>query len=187
MQVLEYSDFNPLPDELVDRRTQEGQPIFWAGSIAVHVFDAAFLRRAVADAASLPFHVAHKSVSHIAADGTHVEAKQPNAYKFERFIFDLMPLAERAIVVEVEDREAFAPLKNASGQSSDTPEHVREQWSALHREWLRAAGVQIDDTTPVEIQPLFAQDAAELSARRQTRNARHFSHLFSIASDFCKV
>ena len=73
------------------------------------------------------------------AAGRRIEPAAPNAIKFERFIFDLMPEAQRAIVVEVDLAEAFAPLKNASGAKADTPETVREQLLALHRGWLRQA------------------------------------------------
>ena len=58
LRIIEYSDLNPLADEIVERREPDGSPIFWAGSTAIHVFDAAFLRRMASDAESLPFHVA---------------------------------------------------------------------------------------------------------------------------------
>ena len=35
----------------------------------------------------------------------------PNAFKFERFIFDLMPLADSVTVIEIDPAEGFAPLK----------------------------------------------------------------------------
>ena len=44
-----------------------------------------------AAAAGLPFHVAHKKVAYVDAAGRRVEPREPNALKFERFIFDLMP------------------------------------------------------------------------------------------------
>ena len=97
--------------------------------------------------------------------GNRVEPAEPNAIKFERFIFDLMPQARGAIVVEVDPRLAFAPLKNASGAKDDTPESVRSQLSALHRGWLRQAGVQVDDDVAVEVSPLYALDAEELRAK----------------------
>ena len=81
--------------------------------------------------------------------------REPNAIKFERFIFDLMPQARNAIVVEVDPALAFAPLKNASGAKDDTPESVRSQLSALHRDWLRQAGAEVADDVPVEISPLY--------------------------------
>jgi UDP-N-acetylglucosamine/UDP-N-acetylgalactosamine diphosphorylase len=115
----------------------------------------------------LPFHIAHKKVAHVDATGNRIEPKQPNAIKFERFIFDLMPQARNAIVVEVDPAMAFAPLKNASGAKEDTPESVQSQLSAMHRGWLRQAGVEVADDVAVEISPMFALDAEELKSKIQ--------------------
>lgn len=178
MQVLEYSDLNPLADEIVERRTADGAPVFWAGSIAIHVFDVSLLAREAVRAEALPFHVAHKAVPFIDERGRRVEPARPNACKFERFIFDLMPEARNPLVVEGDAAEIFAPLKNASGEPSDTPESVRKQMSDLHRRWLRAAGAVVDDATPVEISPLFAQDEPEtrvrVAAGTEISAPRHF-------------
>ncbi len=101
----------------------------------------------------------------IDAAGRRVEAAKPNAIKFERFIFDLMPSARNAVVVEVDPASAFAPLKNASGAALDTPELVKAQISDLHRRWLRDAGVEVADGTTVEISPRLALDAEELRGK----------------------
>jgi UDP-N-acetylglucosamine/UDP-N-acetylgalactosamine diphosphorylase len=161
LHVIEYSD---LPKEAAQRRKADGSLAIWAGSIGVHVMDLAFLDRMAGTAAGLPFHAARKKVPHIDASGRRIEPASENALKFERFIFDLLPSALRAIVVEVDPRGHFAPLKNASGEV-DTPEKVQAQLVALHARWLRAAGVELLDGVPVEISPLWALDAGEVAAR----------------------
>src|SRR5262249_30744441 len=105
---------------------------------------------------------ARKQVAFINEQGIRVEPSQPNAIKFERFIFDLLPLAERAIVVEGDAADWFAPVKNPPGDQRDSPDTCRAALLALHRKWLSAAGAQIVSQAPVEISPLFALDAAEL-------------------------
>lgn len=165
LRVIEYSEFKNLDAEIQSKRTAEGSPVFWAGSIAVHAFDLAFLARAAGKADALPFHRAKKKVACLDDAGRQVEPTKPNAVKFERFIFDLMPRAERAIVVEVDPRRHFAPLKNASGEAQDTPELVKAQMADLHRQWLRGAGFEVADDVAVEIGPLFALDSQELAAR----------------------
>jgi UDP-N-acetylglucosamine/UDP-N-acetylgalactosamine diphosphorylase len=160
--VIEYSD---LPGDVAGRRNADGSLAIWAGSIAVHVFARSFLERMAASAAGLPFHAARKKVACIDASGRRVEPQGPNALKFERFIFDLMPSAAAAVVIEVDPALAFAPLKNASGAPTNTPETVRAQMAALHRGWLRRAGVEVADEVAVEINPLFAQDAEELAGK----------------------
>ncbi len=166
LQILEYSDLNPLSDEIVGRRMPGGSPVFWAGNIAVHIFNLAFLEQVAESDEGLPFHFAHKAVPHIdPASGQQIEPEAPNALKFERFIFDLLPAAKKAIVYEVDAQAAFAPVKNAPGEASDTPESVQRQMISLARQWLAEAGAQVDPQVTVEISPLLAQDATELAAR----------------------
>ncbi len=162
LMVIEYSD---LPDDAARRTNADGSLAIWAGSIAVHVFDLDFLCRAKDQADSLPYHFAHKKVAYIDATGRRVEPAKANGIKFERFIFDLMPSARNAIVVEVDPDSAFAPLKNASGAAADTPESVMAQISNLHRQWLREAGVEVADGIAVEISPWFALDAEEMRGK----------------------
>ena len=162
LMVIEYSD---LPEDVARRTNADGSLAIWAGSIAVHVFDLDFLRRAKNEADSLPYHLAHKKVAHVDAAGRRVEPSSANAIKFERFIFDLMPSARNAIVVEVDPAWAFAPLKNASGAAADTPESVKAQISNLHRQWLQEAGVEVADRLTVEISPWLALDAEELRGK----------------------
>ena len=92
LMVIEYSD---LPDDAARRRNPDGSLAIWAGSIAVHVMDTAFLRRLAGTADGLPFHIAQKKVIAIDPFGKDVQPRQHNAIKFERFIFDLMPQARQ--------------------------------------------------------------------------------------------
>jgi UDP-N-acetylglucosamine/UDP-N-acetylgalactosamine diphosphorylase len=162
LMVIEYSD---LPDVVAQRRNPDGSLAIWAGSIAVHAIDAAFLERTSAMADALPFHIARKKVACVDAAGRTVEPKEPNAIKFERFIFDLIPLASHATVVEIDPAEGFAPLKNGPGAPRDTAEWVQAQMTAQHRRWLRRAGVEVADGLPVEIGPLWALDAEEVAEK----------------------
>ena len=112
-------------------------------------------------AASLPYRTAVKTVKHHDPHtGQIVEGA--NALKFERFIFDALPHAERWLAVETQRAEEFAPIKNATG--TDSPETARAAQIALHTEWLNRAGIDPRGHA-VEISPLFALDAEELADR----------------------
>lgn len=163
-RIVEYSEFNHLDDELIAQRDASGLR-FWAGNTAIHIFDLRFLQRMASDGGQLPFHVARKRVPHVSAAGHEVEPTEPNALKFERFVFDLLPAAQRSLVVEVDQQQAFAPLKNAPGSPTDSPESVRAQMIALHQAWLRAAGARFAPEVAVEISPLFALDQAAVAQR----------------------
>ncbi|GAB6167532.1 UDPGP type 1 family protein [Thermostilla marina] len=162
LHVIEYSD---LPDELARRTAEDGSLLLWAGSIGVHVINLDFLARMSDLAEALPFHIARKKVPYVDLQGQAHKPESPNAIKFERFIFDLIPQAENAIVVEVDAAEHFAPLKNAPGAAEDTPEAVREAIVAFYRKWLEAAGAEVADGVAVEVSPLFALDVDELRTK----------------------
>ncbi|GAB5402984.1 MAG: UDPGP type 1 family protein [Aureliella sp.] len=160
--IIEYSD---LPEEAAKLTQPDGSLKFWAGNIAIHVFDLAFLESVVDDANGLPFHRAHKPVPYVNDFGDLVKPDSANAIKFERFVFDLLPLAENAIVVEGDASQVFAPVKNADGAEVDTPSLSKKALLALHRSWLAAAGASVPDDVSVEIHPCWALDANEVASK----------------------
>ena len=164
LHVIEYSD---LPDDVAELRDEAGELKFWAGSIAVHVFERALLERALEFSGTLPFHVARKIVPTIDRAGEPIKPEESNALKFERFIFDLLPAAQRPIVVEYAEQDCFAPLKNAPGAPKDTAEYVQQMMFSQYRQWLEAAGAHVSDNANVEISPFYALDAAGVAERVQ--------------------
>jgi UDP-N-acetylglucosamine/UDP-N-acetylgalactosamine diphosphorylase len=163
--VIEYSD---LPGELAEQRRPDGGLELWAGTIAVHVFDREFVEGLAAGGAHLPFHRAVKKVPYVGDDGELVELDQPNAVKFETFVFDALPIAERSAIVETDRAVEFEPLKNASGDSS--PESVRAAMTELFAGWLEECGSRVARVAdggvpfPIEISPLRAMSASDLAA-----------------------
>jgi UDP-N-acetylglucosamine/UDP-N-acetylgalactosamine diphosphorylase len=165
-QIIEYSDF---PPEIAAQTEADEQLRFWAGNTAMHVFDRTFLERAAGDAQALPFHVARKAVAHWTAAG-EVTPAAPNAIKFERFIFDVLPWAEKALIVEGARAAEFNPVKNRDG--NDSPATATTALMALHRQWIRDAGGTIAEDVPVEISPLVALVADDLGQRFGGRTIR---------------
>lgn len=170
LAMIEYSD---LPLELARQTDEHGKLRIWAGNPAIHIFDVEFLERVTgargAACRSLPFHVARKKVPCIDEKGRPIEPTKENALKFEMFIFDVLPLAERWLLVESNRQDEFAPLKNATG--ADSPGSVQRALTNLAARWLEQAGVPVprrkdgEPQWPLEISPLHALDAAELAAK----------------------
>lgn len=165
LQIIEYSD---LPEDVANQREDSGELRLWAGSIAVHVIGRRFLDRVVSKPQLLPFHRANKKVPFVDEKGERVEPQEPNGIKFERFIFDLLPAAENAIVIEGLPEQVFAPVKNADGAPTDTPQACRQALVAQHRRWIEAAGSKVAEGVAVEIHPDVALDQDE--ARRVLKN-----------------
>ncbi len=167
--VIEYSD---LPEALARARNPDGSRRFDAGNIAIHLLTRRFVERLTADRAAfaLPWHRAMKKVPFVELpDGRRVEPQEPNAVKLESFVFDALPLAERAMLLETSRAEEFSPVKNATGV--DSVETARRDMSRRAARWMRDAGYTIPlraDGEPdglFEISPLLAQCAEELLAR----------------------
>jgi len=162
VQIIEYSD---LPDQYALKTDDSNELVLWAGNIAVHIFSTNFLVRASQSTSSLPYHLAKKIVPYIDGQGNRQQPTEPNAIKFEKFIFDLLPIANNALAVEVEKSKGFAPVKNANGAETDTPSLASKAVSDLQKGWLRENDVIISDDVTVEIHPSFAFSAVSLANR----------------------
>ena len=141
-------------------RKKGGKLYYLYGSPAIHVFDRAFLAREAAKA--MPLHLAFKKIPYMAG-GKVVKPAEPNGYKFEKFIFDILPNARRAAFLAFAQKDEFSPVKNAEG--NDSPATCRADLRAKWARMLAAAGVKVPDSMPLEIDPAYALDAADLVRR----------------------
>ncbi len=139
-------------------REKDGKLYFLYGSPAIHVFDRAFLAREAAKA--MPLHLAFKKIPFV-SDGKVVQPKEPNGYKFEKFIFDILPKAKRAAFLAFDPKEEFSPVKNAEG--NDSPATCRADLRAKWAKWFAEIGVTIPKDLPIEIDPVYALDAKDLA------------------------
>ncbi len=172
LQVIEYSDMSDADKEA---RLPDGTLKYNAGSIAIHLFKTSFIEREVAGGTKLPWHVAHKQIPYIDAEGQLVLPEKSNGYKFETFIFDALGDAASVVLLEVDRCFEFSPIKNAAGE--DSPATAQRDLGELYAGWLEKAGVKVPREASgnlkarVEISPLFALDAEEL-ARKVSPNLR---------------
>lgn len=162
--LVEYSD---LPDELARATDTNGELVYWAGSIAVHCVELDLVERLTEGGGRLPLHRALKKVGHVDDRGAPVAPTEPNAVKFESFLFDALPSARGTVTLEADRADEFSPIKNADGD--DSPETSRRDLRRLYGRWLAAAGVEVPvgpDGEPaheIEIDPRFALDAAQVA------------------------
>ncbi len=175
--VIEYSD---MPETLTSLRGEEGELVYRAGSVAIHLLATSFIRRVGEGATGvvLPFHRANKKIATVDGNGAPVKPGEANGVKFEMFVFDALPFARNPIVVEARRADEFSPVKNAEGV--DSPQTSRDDQQRQWARWMHAAGVGVPvDTTGLppfrlEISPLFATDEdsfAEAWARLEPKPA----------------
>jgi UDP-N-acetylglucosamine/UDP-N-acetylgalactosamine diphosphorylase len=165
MSVIEYSD---IPDELAELRNDDGSLAFNAGNVAIHIISVSFIDRLTSgNDAQLPYHRAIKAVPYVDDSGQLVKPAKPNAVKLERFIFDALPLAKHAIILETDRVEEFAPIKNAEGD--DSPATSKQLQSERAARWLEQHGVKVPRNAEgkvdalIEISPLTATEPSDLA------------------------
>jgi len=170
--VIEYSDLPPGMQREIDPQT--GRLRYLAGSIAIHVLDREFIRRMAGetDGAAgpvLPFHRADKKIATIDASGNPFKPDRPNGAKFEMFVFDALPFARNALVIETQRADDFSPVKNAEGV--DSPRTAREDQLRQYARWLGSVGVPVPTDASglpgflMEVSPLFAYDGLSFAER----------------------
>ena len=154
-RMVEYTE---MTDEQCNRKGKDGKLYFLYGSPAIHVFDRAFLDREASKA--MPLHLAFKKIPYVDAKGKVVKPAEPNGYKFEKFIFDVLPNARTAAFLAFDQKDEFSPVKNAEG--SDSPATCKADMQAKWRRWMAECGIDFPEGLPLEIDPAYAVDAADL-------------------------
>lgn len=165
IQIIEYSD---LPDTLAHARNPDGSRKLDAGSVAIHLINRAYAEDLTGGTGvSLPWHRARKKVEYYdGASSTTVQPDAPNATKFEMFIFDAVPLANKSIILEQLREDCFSPVKNAEGV--DSPATSRRDMIRRAAKWLEACNVNVprdgnkEPQATIEISPLRAISAMQL-------------------------
>jgi len=130
-------------------RKKGGSLYFLYGSPAIHVFSRAFLEREAKKA--MPLHLAHKKIAYLDGNGEVVKPSAPNAYKFEKFIFDILPDAKKVAFLAFDQKEEFSPVKNAEG--SDSPATCKADMQAKWRRQLAERGILINGDAVLEVDP----------------------------------
>ncbi|KAG1699678.1 hypothetical protein DVH05_012571 [Phytophthora capsici] len=144
--VVEYSELDRAASEQVDSKT--GKLSFGAANICNHFFRLDFLQRCC-NQTDAEYHVAKKKIPHVSSDGTETITPTTNTgIKLETFIFDVFPLSKSMKVLGVAREDEFAPVKNAPGAASDSPDTARQLISEQCKRWLLEAGATFADSEP---------------------------------------
>jgi UDP-N-acetylglucosamine/UDP-N-acetylgalactosamine diphosphorylase len=164
-RIVEYTELSP---EQTRARSADGTPLLRWGSPAMHCWSVDFLTRLVERGFRLPVHRSAKPLR-AWVDG---ELREVPGWKYERFVFDLVPEAERSLGLEIERAAEFAPVKNADGD--DSPASAVELVHRQHVDWLEAAGVHValPPGARIEISPLLAATRRQFLERWDGRVAR---------------
>ena len=111
--IVEYYE---MTEEMITRREPDGRLSYNFGVILNYLFRTDRLTELLGS--SLQTHVVNKKVPFIDETGSLVKPTEPNAYKFETLVLDMVHQQRSCLSYEVERDKEFAPIKNPDGVDS---------------------------------------------------------------------
>ena len=126
--IVEYYE---MTDDMRELIAEDGQPAYKYGVILNYLFSVQRLEEIISE--KMPVHVVEKKIPYMNGNGELITPKDPNGYKFETLVLDMVHMQESCLPYEVERCKEFAPVKNPDGVDSvDTA-----------RELLRQNGIEL--------------------------------------------
>lgn len=110
------AEYYEMTEEMATARKENGDLKYGFGVILNYLFSEKKLEQ-IADA-RMPIHVVEKKIPYMDVDGTFVKPEQPNGYKFETLVLDMVHMMDDCIPYEVVREREFAPIKNLHGVDS---------------------------------------------------------------------
>lgn len=117
--IVEYYE---LTEELMNARDENGDPAYYFGVILNYLFRIDALEKI--RERNLPLHIVEKKIPCLNEAGEKVKPEEPNGYKFEQLVLDMIHEMDSCLSFEVERNREFAPVKNKTG--IDSVESARE-------------------------------------------------------------
>lgn len=117
--IVEYYE---LTQEMMDAKDEKGNPAYNFGAILNYLFRVADLIK-IMDR-NLPLHVVEKKIPYLDENGNLIKPQQPNGYKYEQLVLDMIHELDSCLPYEVVREKEFAPIKNKTG--IDSVESARE-------------------------------------------------------------
>lgn len=110
------AEYYEMTEEMATARKENGDLQYGFGVILNYLFSEKKLEE-IADA-RMPIHVVEKKIPYMDSKGNQVKPDQPNGYKFETLVLDMVHMMEDCIPYEVDRTKEFAPIKNLHGVDS---------------------------------------------------------------------
>lgn len=117
--IVEYIE---LTEDMLTQRDENGEYAYNFGVILNYLFKVDKLVNLLER--KLPYHKSAKKIPYINEAGELVKPEEPNGYKYEQFILDMIQMIDSCLPFEVVRGKEFAPIKNKTGV--DSVESARE-------------------------------------------------------------
>ena len=106
----------------MNAKDENGDPAYNYGVILNYLFRTSELADVADD--RMPLHVVKKKIPYIDENGNAVKPTEPNGFKFEQLVLDMIHQLSTCLPYEVIREKEFAPIKNPTGV--DSVESARE-------------------------------------------------------------
>jgi UDP-N-acetylglucosamine/UDP-N-acetylgalactosamine diphosphorylase len=110
------AEYYEMTEEMATARKANGDLLYGFGVILNYLFSEKKLEEIVN--ARMPIHVVEKKIPYMDVDGTAIKPEQPNGYKFETLVLDMVHMMDNCVPYEVDRAKEFAPIKNLHGVDS---------------------------------------------------------------------
>jgi UDP-N-acetylglucosamine/UDP-N-acetylgalactosamine diphosphorylase len=117
--IVEYYE---MTEEMRTRKEPDGRLSYNYGVILNYIFSVDKLEKIVDT--KMPVHVVKKKIPFMDENGQLVTPHEPNGYKFETLVLDMVHMQDSCLSYEVIRNKEFAPIKNLEGV--DSVETARE-------------------------------------------------------------
>lgn len=111
--IVEYYE---LSEDMMNAKDENGDPAYNYGVILNYLFRTSELTKVTDD--RMPLHVVKKKIPYIDETGALIKPDEPNGYKFEQLVLDMIHQLSSCLPYEVIRDKEFAPIKNLSGVDS---------------------------------------------------------------------
>ena len=171
--VVEYSE---IPEDDFKSVLSDGTLKYPLANVSLFSFSMDFVEKiATKYDRQIPFHKAFKAVKYLDQNGTTRMADAPMAWKYEKFIFDVLPFANNVNALLGLREESFAPLKNAYGQ--DTLADVQAALQKFDRKtFSEISGVEAP-LRAFELSPKFYYPTPDLFAKWKGKDLPEESYI----------
>lgn len=111
--IVEYYE---LTEELMNAKDAKGEPAYNFGVILNYLFKVTDLENMMEK--KMPLHIVEKKIPYLDEQGELVKPEEPNGYKFESLVLDMIHQMDSCLPYEVVRNKEFAPIKNKTGIDS---------------------------------------------------------------------
>lgn len=111
--IVEYYE---LSEEMMNAKDANGDPAYYFGVILNYLFRVNDLEKLIEG--NLPLHIVEKKIPYLNEAGELVKPEEPNGYKFESLVLDMIHQMDSCLPFEVVRNKEFAPIKNLTGVDS---------------------------------------------------------------------